>query len=326
MTKVIGRLSAVGLGKESTAGTSVAPSYWVPIRSLDFDDKANYIDNDSAMGRIEELNDSDISQKWAEGTFEGKVFLNSVGMELVGLFGQSPTSAQRTTTGVYDHTFSLLNSNSHKSLTVGYKDSLLDLRYAYALVDSWKFEAALDDYVKRTIGLKSKKSATASNTVAITDEIEFIPSMMNFYIEDTQSALAGGTPLKVTNIQFEVKKNVEANFVLGSIEPDSLNNKQISVGGSFEAFFESTTQRDYVFNGTTKAMRIDMKDANTIIGSSGSHNPQLYFDFYAVKFTEFSRSWDSNDMLKYTINFKAVYSVADTAMIAARLTNTVTAY
>lgn len=326
MTKVIGRLSAIGIGKETTAGTSVAPSYWIPVRSIDFDDKANYIDNDSAMGRIEELNDSDINQLWAEGSFEGKIFLNSVGMEMVGIFGQSPTSAQRTTTGVYDHTFALLNSNSHKSLTVGYKDSLLDLRYAYAMVDSWKFEAALDDYVKRTISLKSKKSASASNTVAITDEIEFIPSMMNVYIEDAQASLAGGTPVKITNVQFEIKKNVEANFVLGSNEPDSLNNKQVSVEGSFEAYFESTTQRDYVFNGTAKAMRVDMKDAGTIIGSSGSHNPQLYFDLYRVRFTEFNRGWDSNDILKYTINFKAVYSVSDTAMIAARLTNTVVSY
>lgn len=326
MTKVIGRLSSIGLGKESTPGTAVAPSYWIPVRSVDFDDKVGMIDNDSAMGRIEELNDSEINQLWADGTYEGKIYLDSVGLELVGLFGQSPTSVQRTTTGVYDHTFALLNNNSHKSLTVGYKDGNQDLRYPYAMVDGWKFEAALDDYVKRTMTLMSKKSATASNTVSHTDEIEFIPDMISVYIEDEQGDLDGGTPIKVTNVQFEVKKNVEANYVLGSKEPDSLNNKQFSVEGSFEAYFESTTQRDYVFTKTQKAMRINMIDEDTIIGSSGSHNPQLYFDFFKAKFSEFSRGWDANDILKYTINFKAVYSIADTALIAARLTNAVASY
>jgi len=325
MTKVIGRLSAIGLGKESSAGTAVAPTYWVPVRSIDFDDKIEVIDNDSAFGRIEELNDSDISQLYAEGTYEGKIFLNSVGMELVGVFGQSPTSTQRTSTGVYDHVYALLNSNSHKSLTVAYKDGIQDVRFPYGMIDSWKFEAAVDDYIKRTVSLMSKKSASSSNTVAHTNEIEFIPSHIVFKQADAQSGLGAASAIKITNFQFEIKKNVEASYVLGSNEPDTLNNKQFSVEGSFEAFFEDTTQRDLAFAQTSKAMRIDMLDAGTIIGSSGSHNPELYFDFYNVKLS-FERGWDSNDILTQTINFKALYSISDTAMIGARLTNAVASY
>lgn len=326
MAKVIGRLGVVGIGKESTNGTSVAPTYWVPVRSLDFDDKIEFIDNDSGMGRIEEINDSDISQLYAEGSYEGKIYLSSVGAELVALFGQAPTSVQRTSTGVYDHTYALLNSNSHKALTIAYKDSLQDLRFAYGMLDTWKFEAAIDDYIKRTASFISKKSASASNTVAVTDEIEFIPSHIVFKQATNQAGLGAASAIKITNFQFEVKKNAEAQYVLGSNEPDSINNKQFSVEGSFEAYFEDTTQRDLVFANTNKAMRIDMVDASQIIGSSGSHNPELYFDFYKVQLSGFERNWDTNDLLKQTINFKALYSISDTAMMAARLTNTVTSY
>ena len=52
MGKIIGRLTSVGLGKESTRGTAVAPTFWVPVQSIDIDDKAEYIDNDSGFGKI----------------------------------------------------------------------------------------------------------------------------------------------------------------------------------------------------------------------------------------------------------------------------------
>ena len=91
-------------------------------------------------------------------------------------------------------------------------------------------------------------------------------------------------------------------------------------------YFESTTYRDYVFANTHRAIRIDMKDTATIIGSSGSHNPELYFDLNEVVFEEFERGWDANDPLTQTLNFEAMFNMADAAMISARLTNTVTSY
>jgi hypothetical protein len=113
-----------------------------------------------------------------------------------------------------------------------------------------------------------------------------------------------------------------ALYVLGSNEPQDIINKQFSVTGTIELYFEATTQRALVFGNTHQAIRLDMLDTATNLGSG--HNPQLRFDLNEVVFEEFERGWDANDPLKQTLNFTALYSQADSSMIGARLTNTQT--
>lgn len=322
MTKVIGRLSQIGIGAEATRGTSVASDYTVPVTNIDFDDKVEYADNDSGFGRIEEKNDAAVIKRWAEGQYEGKIFDQSVGLELLALFGASPNSVQRTTTGVYDHTFTLAQNNAHKSLTISYEDANLDLRYAMAMLNTWSLELAVDNYARRTAAFISKKSASASNSMTYVNENEFIPQDITFKMGAALADLDGASAIKIRSFNMEVNKNVEALYVLGSNEPDDIANKQFAVTGSFEAYFNETTYRDLVLNGSQRAIRIDVV-SSTIIGTSGVHTPALRFDMAKVKFGEFERGWDSNDIMLQTINFEAMFSVADSSMITARLTNAI---
>lgn len=324
MAKIIGRTGAIGIGKEVTKGTPVAASYWIPVTSYSYDDKIELIKNDSAMGRIEEFNAAHITKLWGEGDYEGKIFLNSVGLELVAVLGASPTSVQRGATSVYDHTYALANNNDHKALTISYEDAIQEIRFPFAMVDSWALDVTVDDYVKRTISLTGKKSGSATNTPAFTNEVEFIPSQIVFKLASAQSGLAAASAINVTSFNLEISKNAEPVYVLGSNEPSDIINKQFSVKGSVELYFENITYRDYVFGNTHRAMRIDMVDTATDLGSG--HNPELYFDLNEVVFDEFERGWDSNDPLKQTLNFEGLYSLADAAMISARLTNLITSY
>lgn len=324
MTKVIGRTGAVGIGIESTQGTAVAATYWIPVQGFSHDDKVEKIKNDSAIGRIEEFNAVDIAKLYAEGDYEGKLFLDSVGAELVALFGKSPASAQRATSGVYDHTFTLQNNNDHKSLTVCYKDAVSEDSFPFSMIDSWSLEVTVDDYVKRTVSLMSKKSDSGSHTPAFTNEVEFIPSQGTFKLATTQAGLAAASGISITAFNMEIKKNAESLYAIGSNEPNDIINKQFGVTGSVELYFENETYRDMVFNNVGRAMRIQLKDLATDLGSG--HNPELYFDLNEVKFDEFERSWDPNDPLIQTLNFEALFSMTDAAMISARLTNKVVSY
>jgi hypothetical protein len=324
MAKIIGRTGAVGIGIESTQGTAVAATYWIPVQSYSYDDKVEVIKNDSAMGRIEEYNAADIVKLWGEGDYEGKIFLNSVGAELVALFGASPVSAERGTSDVYDHTYNVANTNDHKSLTIAYEDDIQEVSFPFAMLDSWSLEVAVDDYVKRSISLTGKKSQSATHTPAFTNEVEFIPSQVSFKMADTQSGLGAASAINVTSFSMEVAKNAEPLFVLGSDEPHDIINKQFNVTGSVELYFENETYRDYVFANTHKAIRIDMTDTTTNLGSG--HNPQLYFDLHEVVFEEFERGWDANDPLTQTLNFEGLFNLADSKMLSARLTNLVASY
>lgn len=324
MAKIIGRTGAIGIGIEATKGTPVAAQYWIPVEGYSYDDKVEKIKNESALGRIEEMNASNIIKRWGEGDYDGKIFLNSVGAELVALFGQSPTSVQRAATGVYDHTYALLNNNNHKSLTLAYKDAVEEESFPLAMLDSWSLDVAVDDYVKRTVSLIGKKSGAASHTPAFVNEVEFIPSQVSFKMATNQAGLAAASAINVTHFSMEVKKNVETIHVLGSDEPQDIVNKQFNVTGSIDLYFEDASYKTIVMTDLKKALRIQMKDLTTDLGTG--HNPELYFDLNQVTFDEYERSWSSNDPLAQTLSFEALFSMADVAMISARLTNRVASY
>lgn len=320
MAKIIGRTGAIGIAVEVTRGTAVAPTFFVPVQSYSFDDKVEYIKNDSAMGRIEEFNDADIIKEWSEGEYGGKIFIDSIGAELTAVFGQSPTSTERGTSDVFDHAYELANNNAHKSLSLSYVDDVQDVRFPYGMVNTWSLEVAVDDYVKRTINLIGKKSATVTNSPAFTDEVEFIPSMVSLKLAANAAGLDAASPINVTSVSLEVAKNAEALYVIGSKQPEDIINKQFGVTGSIELYFEDTTQRTKVLTNVHQAIRVAMVDTTIDLGTG--HNPELRFDLNDVVFTEFERGWDANDALKQTLNFEALVSVTDDAMITARLTNT----
>lgn len=325
MGKIIGRLTSVGIGKESTRGTSVAPGYWVPVTDLDIEDKVEYVTNDSGIGRIEQNNDAKVNKAWAEGSWSGKIYDESVGVELTALFGAAPSSAERTTTDVFDHSYAMANNNIHASMTVGYKEANDDLRYARAMIKSWSLEAVRDNFIRRTLEFMSMKQASASNSVSYTDENEFLPKHVAVKLADTLSGLDAASAIEVTAVNLEINKNVDASWILGSNDPDDINNKQVVVTGSIEFYYEDQTIRDYVLNGTNKALRIDIV-SDTVIGTSGSHTPAIRFDLAKLVFSENARAIGNDDLVMNTINFEAVYSIADSSLITARLTNEAASY
>lgn len=137
MVRIIGRLTKLGLGRETVRGTAVAPTYWVPVLDLGFDDNFDLADNESGFGNLAMLSDSVPVRKWGEGDYSGKIFDKSVGLEMVGVCGQLPTSVQRTTTGVYDNTYTILQTNQHATLTVALSDANYQGRFAMGAINSW---------------------------------------------------------------------------------------------------------------------------------------------------------------------------------------------
>ena len=78
----IGRREGIGLGIEATPGTAVAPQTWLRWLDQDVQNKTDVIENESAMGVVEKVNDSEVVAKWAEGKIGGKVTEEGVGFLL----------------------------------------------------------------------------------------------------------------------------------------------------------------------------------------------------------------------------------------------------
>lgn len=327
MARIIGRLGSIGIGVETTRGTAVAPTFWVPVTGKDFDDKVDYIDNDSGMGNIMEKNDAIPNHRWGEGGYDGKIFDRSVGAELVALFGQSPVSTQRASTGVYDHVFELANNNQHKSLSLSYKDANESLRFAMAMLNSWNLEGATDNYVRRTAQYVSKKAATGvTQSVTYTEENEFGPQDISFIIgtKDNLASLDAASSIGATGGSIEIAKNAEAQYKLGQAEPDDIVNKQFAVTGTVDLFMDDTTYKALVLAGGQVSLRVKL--LNTAIDLGSGHNPGLTIDLPRVKLGEFEGGFDNNDVRTQTISFEGLFSLASANGITAKLTNRQTSY
>lgn len=78
------------------------------------------MNDESSFGVIADSVESYITKQWAEGNIEGNVNVNNFGYALLSAFGS--VSSAVATTGAYTHSYSVLESNEHPTLTIGVDD------------------------------------------------------------------------------------------------------------------------------------------------------------------------------------------------------------
>lgn len=326
MPRHTGSLERYGLGIETTQGTAVAPTWWIPLYGgSTIADKHEYKNNESNYGTTAEVSDMQIGKQWSEGEFNGKIQLNSVGAEFTLLHGVSPTSVQRTSTGVWDHTWDMvLNSNTPKTATITENEPNYIGRYAGAVMDSWDLETELGDFVKRKFVLQARPSVTASDTPTYTDQEEFMTDMMNVRIAAegaTDATLDAATALKITGFSFGIKKNAEVAQYYGSKAVSDGVTKSVAIEGELEMYYDDRAFYTLANNSTSQAMAVNILNPNKIIGTSGTHNPALRFRLHAVKFQIPERDGDSNELVKVKVPFVAMFSFVSSGILTTRLTN-----
>lgn len=320
---MIGRSVRFGVGKESTRGTSVAPNYWVPtLEPASIKNKPTYIDDESGFGVGVDTDDSVIALESAEGEISGKIQDLSFGYFLLAALGQVSSAVKETT--AYNHTFSYLNSNQHPALTLAVKDDAEQFRYALGMIESLKISGEVGKFVEYSASFKAKKGATASDTVTYVEQNEFFSKMITFKIATNLAGLDGASAVKIRSFELNIEKNLELINNLGSTQPDDIQNTVMTIDGNIEAYFTDTTLKAIHEGGTQKAIRIDIINSDVTIGTSS--NPELKMDFAKVKFQEWELGGGQNEQVLQTLKFKAHYSLADSAILSAILTNTKTSY
>lgn len=320
MAKLIGRKYSIGIGKESTRGTAVAATYWLPRMELSFDDKIEYATDETSIGVIADAQGHDITKKLSEGSLTGRIADTSFGMWLLGVYGTS--SAPASILSAYDHTFSILESAQHPVFTIavaGANEST-GLRYALSSVDNLEVNFELGKYAEYKVGFRGNKNAAGANTPAFTAENIFMPQHGSVKFAVNLAGLGAAGPIQIKKANIKFSKNIEDDQVIGTLDPIDRLNKQFSVEGSMELMYEDRYYVDTLLIGDLqKALRIAFTNSDVTIGST---NPAITFDFAKVKMTEVARNITNNDLMIQTLNFKAYYSIADSSISTCVLRNT----
>lgn len=325
MAKFIGRLTRVGVGKETVRGTAVAPAIGVKWVDLAAQTKIESIRDEEAFGSIAMGDESTIIKRWAEIVAKMKLHDISIGYFLLGTFGTVNSVEQiAPNTGVYDHSFSVANSNQHQSLTIAIKDQNEDIRFPLCMVDSFKVELDPENYPTAEVTLMGKEEETASNTITYQTEVDFLVKQMEFKYADDVSGLDAASPVTlVKNISFEIKKNLYLEYVVGTVTPIDILNQAMEVTGSLTLVYDSNTFKDIQNQELAKAFRFDFTNP-AVIGVSA--NPRLKFDFNKVKLTNYEVTRSPNDIVEQSFDFEAFYKVSEAEQVTALLVNTQASY
>lgn len=322
--KFLGRLADIGIAKEAVRGTAETnATYYLPKLSLSVDDGIEQVVDESSVGVIEDSPNASVVAKFAEGEIEGNIYDKSFGLILLAALGQVSTTGPSQTT-VYTHTFSVLQSAQHPSLTLFQDDPNQDYKYALSVLQSLDVEVMLGQYARYTAAFRSKVGATATINPSYTAENHFLPQHGSVKLASSLAGLGAASAINVRSVKLSINKNAEDDRKLGSLDPADILNKQLSVEGSVELVFDDNTFKTDMLADTAKAMRIRLTNTDVTIGSS--LNPQLTIDLAKVKISKFERNYDNDGIVTAAVEFKGHYSLSDSAMITAELINTATSY
>lgn len=325
MSKLIKRRFNVGIGRETSRGTKVAPGVWIKPTSEEFNEVIEPVITERSMGVIEDSDDMVVAKGYSSGSIAGEVFDESIGFILYALFGACSSEEVDGQAGVYDHTFTVSESAQHQSLTLEIKRGDNEqVAYPNAVLENLTLNFDPLSYVTWEADFLAHKGESATNSPSYSDENYFMGKNAVVSVADDYSSIGSATELDITNFSLDSAKNIEAEDLLGSDEPNDFLNKQMAVEGSFTINFASVTQRDWVLDNTSKAMRIKLENDSVTIGTDT--HPSLTLDLAKVKFSEGLITGGNNDIAKVDISFKAFYSSDDSFAYKAVLRNEKASY
>lgn len=310
MTKFVGRLGNIGIAKEATAGTIVTPTFWVPFNSISFDDKVSTAREEEGLGRIEDSDSNYVTNRYGEGEIEFDLNDYQVGLFLTSLLGAAPTTTGGPT---YTHTFAFTNSNTHKSLSIAYQDPDSTKIYPYCVIDSLNIEVEPDGIAKATVGFKGRVGrdwATLTPSYTTLGN-KFLHQHLSFKLAANTASLAAASNISLKKLSLKMTANTDFDNVTGTSEPEAVLNHQFSVEGEITLNKESNTYRNYMLDGTYRAMEITLNRAS---------NSSMTFQFPRVDFTEWEQDRALNDIVSQTIQFKANYDAANFVAVVSSCT------
>jgi len=324
-TKYVGRLVKLGVGRESTRGAGAAAVFQVPRSVLSFDDKVIKARSIGSLGNLADSEEAFVTTKYGQGDLEGEIRSSSFGLFLYSMLGSC--SSGSVVDSSYTHTFTISQTNQHQSLSFVVTDANTTELYKLVMLDSLELTAELDQVARFAATFMSKSSRDTGLTVPNpVDEYKFTKKHLSFKIANDISSLSGATGISLKALTLKISKNVTLDDALGTAEPEDILNRQLSVEGSLTLNYDAETYKNYMKDGSAKAIEIALTNTDEVIGAST--RAALTIQMPNVDFFDWEPSYGLEEIASQKVSFKGSRSVANSQEIIhlCTLVNTVVSY
>ncbi len=322
MSKFIGRLVRLGIGRETTRGGGITPDIWLPQVGCTLGVKVDEARVVGALGSLADSEEKLVVEKYASGEISGELRDQSFGYLLYALLGSLSTSGSSSP---YTHSFSLSETNQHTSLALTVQDSSLATEmYRLAVLNSLGISVELGGLVNFTADFLTKAPVASSATPSITDENKFSKKHVRIKVASNLAGLSTASYIDIKSLSVMINKNAERDSALGTVQPVDILNKSLSIEGSLNLNYEDNTWRDYMVNATERAMQILIENSDVDLG--GGVNPHLQIELPKVDFSGWEPDRSLDDIVKQSINFKANYDATNGIISTCELINAKASY
>lgn len=252
-------LSYLGIAKEATKGTGVAPTDFIPIDAGTFkpSEKIHYFEDDALRGSMASPFNIVAGPQWTEIAFGGPLFPDTFGYILAGLLGECATTGA---SAPFTHTMNVLNSAASAGqpkaytltdfygLTSGTPARQYPGMQFSEIVVKFNGDGTLD-YTAKAMGFAS---ALVAKPTASFSTVPPTPAWKGTL------TVAGGAKTFLQDGTLTFKRNVTAvHTVDGSAAPYALWVGALSVDGTLTYIHEDDTELTRFLTNTQPTVVLD---------------------------------------------------------------------
>ena len=227
--------SFVGIAKETTKGTAVAASVYIPVTSMDGDDTVDVLQDNSMRASMATLFGAVPGTKQSSFSIEGDVYVDTIGWFLAGIMGATAFSAGTPNT----HTFTLLNSGSGqcRSYSITDYNGLQTRRYAACTESSFSLRLAAQELLTYSSQFAGYASATLSAPTPSFSALDPIAGWVGTI------SLGGSPNALLEELDLTFTRNVSPVFTVdGDQTPSLLWQGPLSVSGRMMLIADAETE------------------------------------------------------------------------------------
>lgn len=229
-------LSYLGIAKETTFGTAVPATNFIPVTTITPKDNVTLLDDKGMRGAMVETYGQLAGPISGTLDFDGDVFPDTIGFPLAGILGDVTETGSAAP---YTHTFAVLNSGTGQppSYTLNDNYAAGNRQYSGAKFSELGFKMNADGLLTY-----SAKATTFGSVTAATPTTSFtaVPPMVGW----TGAVQIGAvTQAGVIDAEVTIKRSVTiVNAVNGSQAPVQLWSGPVSVDGKATIIMEDDTE------------------------------------------------------------------------------------
>lgn len=309
----------VGIGKETTLGTAVAPDLYLPVTDAKPEDLPSYVADTGMRGSAVEAYNEIRTQ--GNGTYEidGPVYMDTIGIPLLAVLGSEDVTG---TSAPYTHAFAGNNTSTMQPPTWTISDyngnntrqfpgaMCSQLEFTYSADALLSYKAMWSTFPSTTTTSPTETFSTNKATAGYVGVLKF-----------------GGT--QATNVEsgtLTISRAVNVvKGITGTTDPATIFGGAVSVTGQFTAIYDANAETDYL-----AAMLAGDSTTFDLKFTNGSDS--LEFVCTDALFTKAPIS-RGKDYIEITVDFTAVANTTDAntagggySPIKATLTNSQPAY